>query len=197
MIKFLKYFKFWTCQGRCESFFKALYESVSMTPDSRCLRYQMSDQHFFFFATNHVQQIFRDCFALSAQTAQWLVGVKVAFSADWTLHMGFHSVLDEYFNVRQKYVFLFCNFDSCSTFLDSETRRAMGEQAVQLAKAVQYSSAGTVEFLVDSSKNFYFLEMNTRLQVRAGIWVSKFIHVHSVCFYSTCFVLKSNWIRTF
>lgn len=41
----------------------------------------------------------------------------------------------------------------------------MGEQAVSLAKAVKYSSAGTVEFLVDSKKNFYFLEMNTRLQV--------------------------------
>ncbi|XP_023620691.1 propionyl-CoA carboxylase alpha chain, mitochondrial isoform X2 [Myotis lucifugus] len=53
-----------------------------------------------------------------------------------------------------------------SIFLDSETRRAMGEQAVALAKAVKYSSAGTVEFLVDSKKNFYFLEMNTRLQVR-------------------------------
>uniref|UniRef100_A0A4W2GV63 Propionyl-CoA carboxylase alpha chain, mitochondrial n=1 Tax=Bos indicus x Bos taurus TaxID=30522 RepID=A0A4W2GV63_BOBOX len=52
-----------------------------------------------------------------------------------------------------------------SIFLDSETRRAMGEQAVALAKAVSYSSAGTVEFLVDSKKNFYFLEMNTRLQV--------------------------------
>uniref|UniRef100_A0A671W6X7 Propionyl-CoA carboxylase alpha chain, mitochondrial n=1 Tax=Sparus aurata TaxID=8175 RepID=A0A671W6X7_SPAAU len=56
-----------------------------------------------------------------------------------------------------------------STFLDSVTRRAMGEQAVQLAKAVQYSSAGTVEFLVDSKKNFYFLEMNTRLQVEHPI----------------------------
>nr|XP_054102274.1 propionyl-CoA carboxylase alpha chain, mitochondrial isoform X8 [Callithrix jacchus] len=52
-----------------------------------------------------------------------------------------------------------------SIFLDAETRRAMGEQAVALAKAVKYSSAGTIEFLVDSKKNFYFLEMNTRLQV--------------------------------
>uniref|UniRef100_A0A8C5BB05 Propionyl-CoA carboxylase alpha chain, mitochondrial n=1 Tax=Gadus morhua TaxID=8049 RepID=A0A8C5BB05_GADMO len=56
-----------------------------------------------------------------------------------------------------------------STFLDADTRRAMGEQAVQLAQAVQYSSAGTVEFLVDSHKNFYFLEMNTRLQVEHPI----------------------------
>ncbi|WP_022706684.1 acetyl-CoA carboxylase biotin carboxylase subunit [Paracoccus zeaxanthinifaciens] len=52
-----------------------------------------------------------------------------------------------------------------SPFLDEETRRAMGEQAVALAKAVDYTSAGTVEFIVDGQKNFYFLEMNTRLQV--------------------------------
>ncbi|MGH0143006.1 UNVERIFIED_CONTAM: hypothetical protein FKN15_037426 [Acipenser sinensis] len=48
-------------------------------------------------------------------------------------------------------------------------RLAMGEQAVSLAKAVQYSSAGTVEFLVDSARNFFFLEMNTRLQVEHPI----------------------------
>lgn len=52
-----------------------------------------------------------------------------------------------------------------SPFLDEPTRRAMGEQAVALAKAVDYQSAGTVEFIVDSKRNFYFLEMNTRLQV--------------------------------
>ncbi|MGA7323025.1 MAG: acetyl/propionyl/methylcrotonyl-CoA carboxylase subunit alpha [Rhodomicrobium sp.] len=52
-----------------------------------------------------------------------------------------------------------------SPFLDERTRRAMGEQAVALAKAVKYESAGTVEFIVDQKKNFYFLEMNTRLQV--------------------------------
>ncbi len=52
-----------------------------------------------------------------------------------------------------------------SPFLDEKTRKAMGEQAVSLAAAVDYVSAGTVEFIVDKDKNFYFLEMNTRLQV--------------------------------
>ncbi|MBS3647012.1 acetyl/propionyl/methylcrotonyl-CoA carboxylase subunit alpha [Pseudaminobacter sp. 19-2017] len=52
-----------------------------------------------------------------------------------------------------------------SPFLDQRTRAAMGKQAVALAKAVDYESAGTVEFIVDNDKNFYFLEMNTRLQV--------------------------------
>ncbi|TVQ56940.1 MAG: acetyl/propionyl/methylcrotonyl-CoA carboxylase subunit alpha [Rhodobacteraceae bacterium] len=52
-----------------------------------------------------------------------------------------------------------------SPFLDAKTRKAMGEQAVALAKAVDYCSAGTVEFIVDAERNFYFLEMNTRLQV--------------------------------
>ncbi len=52
-----------------------------------------------------------------------------------------------------------------SPFIDAETRAAMGAQAVALARAVDYRSAGTVEFIVDRARNFYFLEMNTRLQV--------------------------------
>ena len=52
-----------------------------------------------------------------------------------------------------------------SPFLDTESRRRMGEQAVALAQAVGYRSAGTVEFIVDDDHGFYFLEMNTRLQV--------------------------------
>ena len=52
-----------------------------------------------------------------------------------------------------------------SPFIDPVTRKAMGEQAVALAKAVNYQSAGTVEFVVGKDKSFYFLEMNTRLQV--------------------------------
>ncbi|MEP3345566.1 MAG: acetyl/propionyl/methylcrotonyl-CoA carboxylase subunit alpha [Litoreibacter sp.] len=52
-----------------------------------------------------------------------------------------------------------------SPFLDEATRKAMGEQSCALAQAVGYTSAGTVEFIVDGDRNFYFLEMNTRLQV--------------------------------
>jgi propionyl-CoA carboxylase alpha chain len=52
-----------------------------------------------------------------------------------------------------------------SPFIDPATRKAMGEQAISLAKAVNYQSAGTVEFVVGKDKSFYFLEMNTRLQV--------------------------------
>src|SRR3954469_4681176 len=52
-----------------------------------------------------------------------------------------------------------------SPFLDEATRRAMGQQAVALARAVGYPSAGTAEFIVDKDRDFYFLEMNTRLQV--------------------------------
>lgn len=56
-----------------------------------------------------------------------------------------------------------------SPFLDDKTRILMGEAAIRAAKAIGYTNAGTVEFLVDEDKNFYFLEMNTRLQVEHPI----------------------------
>lgn len=55
--------------------------------------------------------------------------------------------------------------ESPSSFIDNKTRQAMGETAVKAAQSIGYSNAGTIEFLVDANKNFYFLEMNTRLQV--------------------------------
>ena len=55
--------------------------------------------------------------------------------------------------------------ESPSPLLDEATRTPMGRQAVALARAVGYQSAGTVEFIVDANRNYYFLEMNTRLQV--------------------------------
>ena len=55
--------------------------------------------------------------------------------------------------------------ESPSSFLDDELRQQMGEVAVKAAQAVDYENAGTIEFLVDKDRNFYFLEMNTRLQV--------------------------------
>ena len=61
-----------------------------------------------------------------------------------------------------------------SPFIDGATRREMGMRAVGLAKACGYDSAGTVEFIVDQRRNFFFLEMNTRLQVEHS--VTEFTH---------------------
>ena len=55
--------------------------------------------------------------------------------------------------------------ESPSPFIDTKIRDLMAGQAIALAKSVNYFSAGTVEFIVDKNKDFYFLEMNTRLQV--------------------------------
>lgn len=64
--------------------------------------------------------------------------------------------------------------ESPSPIVDEKLRAAMGEAAVRAAKAAEYSNAGTIEFLVDANRNFYFLEMNTRLQVEHPVteWIT-------------------------
>ena len=59
--------------------------------------------------------------------------------------------------------------ESPSRFLDDDLRHRMGDAAVQAAKYIGYQNAGTIEFLVDCDRNFYFMEMNTRLQVEHGV----------------------------
>jgi len=66
-------------------------------------------------------------------------------------------------SIQRKHQKLLEEAPSCA--LDEKLRKKMGDMAVQIAKAVDYSSAGTVEFLLDTDKNFYFMEMNTRIQV--------------------------------
>ncbi len=66
-------------------------------------------------------------------------------------------------SIQRKHQKLLEEAPSCA--LDEKLRKKMGKMAVQIAKAVNYHSAGTVEFLLDSDKNFYFMEMNTRIQV--------------------------------
>lgn len=92
-------------------------------------------------------------------------------------HIEFQVLADQYGNV----VHLFerdCSVqrknqkileEAPSAFLDEETRRKMGEVAVKICKVVNYINAGTIEFLVDDDKNFYFMEMNTRIQVEHPI----------------------------
>ena len=64
--------------------------------------------------------------------------------------------------------------ESPSTVLDDNLRKKMGEAAIKAVKAAKYSNAGTIEFLVDKDKNFYFMEMNTRIQVEHPVteWVT-------------------------
>src|SRR5699024_12417236 len=59
--------------------------------------------------------------------------------------------------------------EALSPFISAETREEMGKTAVQSAKEIGYTNAGTIEFLVDDEENFYFLEMNTRIQVEHAV----------------------------
>ncbi|HNW57718.1 MAG TPA: acetyl-CoA carboxylase biotin carboxylase subunit [Bacteroidales bacterium] len=70
-------------------------------------------------------------------------------------------------SIQRKHQKLLEEAPSCA--LDDSLRKSMGEMAVQIAKAVNYYSTGTVEFLLDSDKNFYFMEMNTRIQVEHAV----------------------------
>ena len=118
----------------------------------------------------------REGFKLSKQEAKSSFGddrILVEKYIDKPRHIEIQLIADEHGNA------LYLNERECSiqrrnqkvveeapsVILTPETRKAMGEQACQLAKAVGYRTAGTVEFLLDSQQNFYFLEMNTRLQV--------------------------------
>lgn len=92
-------------------------------------------------------------------------------------HIEFQVIADKYGN----YVHLFerdCSVqrknqkvleEAPSSILDEETRKKMGEVALKICKVVDYVNAGTIEFLVDDNKNFYFMEMNTRIQVEHPI----------------------------
>lgn len=118
----------------------------------------------------------REGFKLSKQEAKSSFGddrILVEKYIDKPRHIEIQLIADEHGNA------LYLNERECSIqrrnqkvveeapsiVLTPETRKAMGEQACQLARAVGYRTAGTVEFLLDSQQNFYFLEMNTRLQV--------------------------------
>ena len=90
----------------------------------------------------------------------WFIGVSGGYSNFFGTRIKIRIRFPSWYQVIE---------EAPSTFVNPELRRAMGEQALNLAKAVGYDSAGTCEFLVDSQKNFYFLEMNTRLQVEHPI----------------------------
>jgi propionyl-CoA carboxylase alpha chain len=112
-------------------------------------------------ATNEAQAAFGDGRVFAEKFVEEPRHIEIQVMADSfgnTIHLGERECSIQ--RRHQKVI-----EEAPSPFLDEKTRRAMGEQAVALAKAVKYRSAGTVEFIVDAKRNFYFLEMNTRLQV--------------------------------
>ncbi len=112
-------------------------------------------------ATNEAQSSFGDSRIFAEKFIEQPRHIEIQLLADThgnTVHLGERECSIQ--RRHQKVI-----EEAPSPFVNKSTREAMGKQAVALAKAVDFCSAGTVEFIVDADRNFYFLEMNTRLQV--------------------------------
>ena len=130
--------------------------------------------------TAQSEEEFESCFVTARKEAEKAFGdgtMYLEHFVEHPRHIEFQILADSYGNVihlgerdcsiqrnHQKMV-----EESPSAALDEKTRQQMGEMAVKAARAVGYTNAGTVEFLLDKNKNFYFMEVNTRIQVEHGV----------------------------
>lgn len=130
--------------------------------------------------TAQSEEEFESCFVTARKEAEKAFGdgtMYIEHFVEHPRHIEFQIIADSYGNIvhlgerdcsiqrnHQKMV-----EESPSAALDEKTRQQMGEMAVKAARAVGYSNAGTVEFLLDKNKNFYFMEVNTRIQVEHGV----------------------------
>lgn len=130
--------------------------------------------------TAQSEEEFESCFVTARKEAEKAFGdgtMYIEHFVEHPRHIEFQIIADSYGNIvhlgerdcsiqrnHQKMV-----EESPSAALDEKTRQQMGEMAVKAARAVGYTNAGTVEFLLDKNKNFYFMEVNTRIQVEHGV----------------------------
>lgn len=130
--------------------------------------------------TAQSEEEFESCFVTARKEAEKAFGdgtMYIEHFVEHPRHIEFQILADSYGNIvhlgerdcsiqrnHQKMV-----EESPSAALDEKTRQQMGEMAVKAARAVGYTNAGTVEFLLDKNKNFYFMEVNTRIQVEHGV----------------------------